>query len=61
MTAGRPGHTDGGGMHMRTGMKIALCVLLALFAAASLTAVLADIGAMEDRERPAYTAERAWP
>ena len=46
---------------MRTGMKIALCVLLALFAAASLTAVLSDIGASEERERPAYTAESVWP
>ena len=46
---------------MRTWVKIGLCVLLAVFAAASRTAVLADIGALPDGERPAYTAESAWP
>lgn len=42
---------------MRTRIKVALCVLLALFAAISLTAVLADLGLFRDEEAPSAAAE----
>ncbi len=59
------GHTSGeGGMDVKLRMKVILCVLLVAFAAASLLAVLSDLGVLSGAEpasADAYAYElRTW-